>query len=166
VAKPLAFYRLHDSNLNYQGAAADFGRRFAKRVSLRMSELAHLREHAERRAIALPSGNLLDHDLTFVNYRLMLKRLGAAYEGSASDKAARLWRAGMSALRQRPLPLRLKAAHALWLTSLSCSPRWLVKRLVAARFGRGAPIQPLRRKLLPLPSGTGSADDRAARQSA
>ena len=166
VRKPLAFYRLHDSNLNYQGAADDYGLRFASRVSLRLGELEQLRQHAQGRAVPLPRGNLLDHDLTFVNYRLMLLRLGTSYEGSARDSVFRLWRAGMRAVAQRPNPLRLKAAHALWLASLACSPRPIAKRLIAARFNRGAPVHRARRKLLPTSNSTGAADEQAAQPSA
>lgn len=167
VPQALAFYRLHDSNLNYHGAAADdFGRRFARRVSLRISELTHLREHARKRSIELPAGNLLDHDLTFINYRLMLKRLGASYEGSESESVGALWKAGIAVLLERPLPLRLKLTHALWLTTLLCSPRWLANRLIAARFQRVPLFQPWRRSAVPLQNDASTSDDSAAQQSA
>ncbi|NLG74871.1 MAG: glycosyltransferase family 2 protein [Xanthomonadaceae bacterium] len=166
VRKPLACYRLHDSNLNYHGAADDYGRRFASRVSLRLRELAQLRQHAQRRAVSLPSGNLLDHDLTFVNYRLMLQRLGTSYEGSTRDSVFRLWRTGLRVIGQRPNPLRLKAAHALWLTSLACSPRPIAKRLIAARFNRGVPVHRARRKAIATSNGTAAADEQAAQPSA
>lgn len=160
VPDALGLYRLHDANQSYHGSASNaIGRRFAKQVGLRASELRLLAEHAAVRAIALPPGNLLDHDLPFVNYRLMLKKLGEAYEGGAGDSAFGLWRAGMVLLSRRPLPVRLKLGHAAWLTTLLCSPRALAGRLIALRFNRAALLQPIRRRLArwsgkqPAPSG-------------
>ncbi|MFO7304224.1 MAG: glycosyltransferase [Gammaproteobacteria bacterium] len=137
VHEVLAAYRLHDSNLNYQGAAHAYEKRFAQRVSLRRVEVRHLQEHASQRSIELPPGDVLDNELTFVNYRLMLKRLGAPYEGSERDRIERLWWAGLNTLARRPLPLPHKLAHALWLSVLSASPSWLAKRLIDARFRNG-----------------------------
>lgn len=37
------------------------------------------------RRVQLPDGNLLDYDMTFVNYRLMALKLGEPYEGCAAD---------------------------------------------------------------------------------
>lgn len=148
VPQVLGFYRLHDANQSYHGTASSaVGLRFAKQVALRTGEMRLLAEHARLRGVSLPSGALLDHDLPCVNYRLMLKKLGHAYDGDAADTPYRLWRAGLSLLSRRPLPARLKLAHALWLTLLLCSPRWLAARLITLRFNRAAFVQPIRRKL-------------------
>ena len=145
ITRPLGCYRLHGANQSFHGTTTgQIGVRFAKQVELRTSELRLLAEHAARLSVRLPPGNPLDQDLTFVNYRLMLKKLGQAYEGAAGDGASRLWRAGALAILRRPLPVRLKCAHAIWLTALVCSPRWLAYRLIALRFDRAALIQPLR----------------------
>lgn len=158
VAQPLAYYRLHDTNQSYHGSAAQaIGRRFARQVSLRRSELRLLAEHAAALGVALPAGPLLDHDLPSVNYRLMLKKLGEDYEDASLDTPTRLWRAGLRWLARRPLPLRLKLGHALWLTTLACSPRWLAARLIALRFNRAALLQPLRRQIARLSGRARSA---------
>ncbi len=164
LAKTLGYYRLHDSNLNYHGVTAtDFGARFSRRVSLRLREIEELRRHAARRERSLPRGNLLDHDLTFVNYRLMLKRLGASYEGATHDRSFGLWRKGIATLFNRPLPARLKLAHGMWLTALLCSPTRLAQRLINARFQR-TPMFGAHRKVDGLPDA--DLDERPARQSA
>ncbi|RQP26556.1 glycosyltransferase family 2 protein [Piscinibacter terrae] len=147
VPRALGYYRLHDANQSYHGAAsASIGERFAKQVAIRVVELQALREHAASHGVALPKGNLLDYDLPSVNYRLMNRKLGERYEGDEADTAAGLWRAGMSLLRKRPLPAALKLMHAAWLTALLCSPRWLARPLILLRFSRAALVQPVRRK--------------------
>lgn len=152
VHKSLGYYRLHDSNLNYHGtAASDFGTRFSRRVSLRLREIDELRRDAARLGHTLPSGNLLDHDLTFVNYRLMLKRLGASYEGSIGESALGLWRKGIAAALTRTMPPRMRVAHSVWFTALLLSPRALARRLIAARFHRRPLFQS--RARIEAPSG-------------
>jgi len=160
VPQVLGLYRLHDANQSYHGSASQaIGTRFARQVALRSSELATLHLAAAARGFPLPAGALLDHDLPFVNYRLMLKKLGVAYEGDAADSAWRLWRAGLACLQQRPLPAKLKLGHAAWLTVLLASPRPLASRLINLRFNRAALLQPLRRLLgrSPAPAGEGAA---------
>jgi hypothetical protein len=46
--------------------------------------------------------------------------------------------------------MRLKLAHAVWLTSLLCSPRWFAAWLIALRFNRAALVQPIRRRVARL----------------
>lgn len=151
VPRSLARYRLHDANQSYHGTASNaLGRRFAAQVALRASEAKALREHALACKFALPAGNLLDQDLPFINYRLMLHKLGERYEDSATDSPSGLWRAGIALLGRRPLPLRLKLAHALWLTVLLLSPAWLARRLIQLRFQRAALVQPIRRRVARL----------------
>jgi hypothetical protein len=151
VPQALGRYRLHDANMSYHGTGSNaLGLRFAKQVALRSSELRLLGERAASRGVALPPGNLLDHDLPFVNYRLMLKSLDENYTGAEADSAWRLWRSGMSVLRKRPLPIRLKLSHAAWMSTLLLSPRWLASRLIMLRFQRAALLQPIRRKLAAL----------------
>jgi|GEM_PF-252387 glycosyltransferase involved in cell wall biosynthesis len=153
ITKPLGYYRLHDANLNYQGAADDFATRFGSRVKLRLRELEELRQHAARRGQPLPPGNLLDYDIVFVNFRLMLRRLGASYPGSANESALGLWRKGMAMLCKRRLSNKMRLAHAMWLTALLLSPPPLARRLIAARFHR-KPI--LRTKQIAASSGAAS----------
>lgn len=151
VATPLGFYRLHDSNQSYHGTdKQSIGTRFLKQVGLRQTELALLVEHASRVGFALPAGNLLDRDIVFVNYRLMLLKLGDSYPDSEKDSPFRLWRAGMAVLANRPLSLKMKISHAVWLSVLLCSPRPIAKRLILLRFHRAAYFQPIRRKLQAL----------------
>jgi glycosyltransferase involved in cell wall biosynthesis len=148
IARTLGCYRLHESNLSYHGmGGASIGRRFARQVQIRRKELRLLAQHAAACGRSLPPGNILDRELAFVNYRLMLQRLGEGYDGAAGDTPARLWRAGMRVLIARPLPLALKLAHAAWLTVLLCSPAAISRRLIRLRFNRAALLRPVRRKL-------------------
>jgi glycosyltransferase involved in cell wall biosynthesis len=151
VPQALAMYRLHDANQSYHASATGgIGDRFSKQVALRRSEARLLADHAAACGVSLPAGDLLDHDLPAINYRLMLRKLHHDYDGATHDTSGRLWRAGLTCLSRRPLPMRLKLAHAVWLTSLLCSPRWFAAWLIALRFNRAALVQPIRRKVARL----------------
>ncbi len=151
VPQALGRYRLHDANQNYHGTSSrSLGPRFAKQVNIRVGELQVLAQHAKACGANLPAGPLIDHDLPSINYRLMLRKLGERYEGSESDSTFRLWRAGMTVLSRRPLPMRLKLVHASWLTVLLISPRWLASKLTLLRFERAAIVQPIRRRIASL----------------
>ncbi|KQP43209.1 hypothetical protein ASF44_06475 [Pseudorhodoferax sp. Leaf274] len=157
VPQALARYRLHQANQNYHGTTSNaIGVRFAKQVNLRVSEVNVLRQHAAALGVQLPEGNLLDHDMTFINYRLMALKLGEPYEESAGDSPGRLWRAGIVALRKRPLPSHLKLFHMLWLTALRWSPRSAARALIQLRFQRAELLQPWRRRWATL-TGLGRA---------
>ena len=152
ITRSLGCYRLHASNYSYHGVGANsIGQRFARQVQIRWNEVRLLREHAAASGRELPPGNILDRELTFVNYRLMLKRLGQDYDGAAADSALGLWLAGIATLVKRPLAARLKIAHAAWLSALLCSPRWLSRRLILLRFRRSAARQLIRRMLDSMP---------------
>lgn len=147
----LGRYRLHENNQSYQGTnASSLGLRFSRRVDRRLAEIAFLRQHAQRRAARLPQVNMLDQDLFMVNYRLMLQKLGDAYQTREADSATGVWRAGMQLLRTRAMPLSRKCLHAAWLTALWLSPRWLARLLIRLRFARAELLRPLR--------GQGSVD--------
>jgi glycosyltransferase involved in cell wall biosynthesis len=148
VNRVLGYLRLHGANNSFHGiTAGPIGRRFAKRIAIRSDEFRMLARHAASRGHVLPAGNIGDYDLAFVTYRMMLKRLGQDYEGAAADTPGRLWKAGARALVRRPLPTSLKLAHAAWLTTMLCSPRWLCRLLVLLRFNRAALLQPMRSAL-------------------
>jgi glycosyltransferase involved in cell wall biosynthesis len=148
VNRVLGYLRLHGANNSFHGlTAGPIGRRFAKRIAIRSDEFRILAEHAASLGHVLPRRNVGDYDLTFVTYRMMLKRLGEDYEGAAADTPGRLWKAGVMALIRRPLPASLKLAHAAWLTTMLFSPRWLCRLLVLLRFNRADLLQPIRRTL-------------------
>jgi hypothetical protein len=87
IDRRLGCYRLHGATRSYHATTTQqIGVRFAKQMALRTSELWLLAEHAAKVSVPLPRGNLLDHDPTFVNYRLMLKKLGEDYEAAADAR--------------------------------------------------------------------------------
>ena len=148
IARVLGCYRLHGGNLDHQGAggAAD-PERFAKSIARRYGEIAVLREHAVRRNVTLPPGNLLDSDLVFINYRLMLKKLGVSYMGAEADTPGGLWQHAMRVVGAMSSSPGAKAAHILWFSALAVAPRGLARMLVTLRFNRAAYIQPVRRRM-------------------
>lgn len=147
IDRVLGLYRLHGSNQSLQGTgSASLGRRFSLRVDRRLNEITYLERHAVRRGKSLPAVRLLDQDLFMVNYRLMLQKLGQPYQTSEQDTSLSVWRAGMHLLRTRAMPLRRKALHAAWLTTLLASPRPMARALIQLRFERQALLQPLRRR--------------------
>jgi glycosyltransferase involved in cell wall biosynthesis len=140
IAEPLAAYRIHGANL----WASDGGDplRLPYRIRHRRSEERLMRRHAAARGIAVPEPSILDSELAFINYRLMAKKLGLAYEGSGDDSLASLAALGGKLLleeaRQRALPARLLLAHLLWFGVLSGAPRPAVSALFYLRFNRSA----------------------------
>lgn len=143
IPKPLGSYRLHGAN-SWASNGNDIAR-LPERIELRLTEFQALKAHASKQAVQLAPGNPLDHELTFVNYRLMCVRLGQTYTGSAADTPASLWKHGMAFLRTECMPMRVKLAHAAWLGVISVAPGPLAKFLITLRFNRARYIQPVRR---------------------
>jgi hypothetical protein len=109
-----------------------------ERIRHRRFEIATLREHAARKGVALPAGDILDHELPFLNYRLGALKLGLDYEGRDSDSVAGLLvRAGRAILAE-DLPARQKAAHLAWFLALGLAPRPVAARLLWLRFNRAS----------------------------
>jgi len=149
IAEPLGSYRIHGANM----WASDGGDplRLPHRIRHRRNEERLMRRHAAARGVAVPEASILDHELAFINYRLMAKKLGLAYEGSADDSIASLATSGsrllLDAARKGALPPRLLLAHLLWFGALSGAPRPAVRGLFYLRFNRGAPLGEWRGRL-------------------
>jgi glycosyltransferase involved in cell wall biosynthesis len=135
IAKTLASYRIHGSNL-WSNTGSDW-QRLPERIRQRASEIALMQRHAQKRGVSLPEQSALDHEIAFVNYRLMAKTLGLAYEGSSRDTRARLLQQAFRVLRNERYPARLSLAHAAWFSALAVSPRGPAQRLMRLRFRRG-----------------------------
>lgn len=151
VPRVLGQYRLHTQNQSYHNTAANrMDLRFAKQIALRRSEFDALREHARRAGVSLPEGNLLDRELVFLNYRLMVKKLGGQYADDARDSVMSLWRKSVALVLGRPLRLKARMAHLAWATALAASPRVLARALVQLRFNRAEVFKRFRRSSTPL----------------
>jgi len=161
IPRCLASYRLHGANM-WASNGFDLTR-LPERIRLRRLEIAELVAHARARGVALPPGDMLDHELPFINYRLMALRLGQRYEGAEADTPASLWRAGMRFLKSAPMRGRVRLAHGLWLGALRLAPRPLAATLIQLRFRRAQYLQPLRQAVARL---LGRGDARAAAPSA
>lgn len=143
--RSLGSYRIHPSNQSYHGAGtAGVEQRFVKQIALRRSEQRALRIVAAPHGVALAPVDLLDHELVFINYRLMMRKLGAAYEGSDADSVGGLWALGLAYLARRPLALRLRLQNLVWLSVLALVPAVIARRLVLLRFNRGDVLRPVR----------------------
>lgn len=142
IPRCLASYRLHGANM-WASNGLDLTR-LPERIRLRRLEIAELVAHARTRGVALPAGDLLDHELPFINYRLMALRLGQRYEGAEADTPTTLWRVGMRFLQSAPMRLRARVAHGVWLTALWAAPRPVAAALIQLRFRRAQFLQPLR----------------------
>ncbi len=139
IQQTLGQYRLHDNNQSYHGVGPDqLVQRFARQIAMRTAELALLQQHAAAVGVALPEGSLLDNDLVFINYRLMVRKAGGRYAGDDNDSAVGLATAAWRALRDRPLPWRQRVMHSAWLLALLPSPSALARALVQLRFNRAA----------------------------
>jgi glycosyltransferase involved in cell wall biosynthesis len=135
IPRVLASYRIHGKNL--WSSTGDDAARLPARIRQRASEVALMVEHARARGVELPRESVLDHEIAFVNYRLISKTLGLDYEGAANDTRSRLFGQALRVLRQERYPAKLTLAHALWFGALAVATRGPAERLVRLRFQRG-----------------------------
>lgn len=156
VAECLASYRLHGSNM--WGSNGTDIERLSERIAHRQGELAALQAHARRLGRVVPA-DALDHELAFINYRLMALKLGQPYPGHQADSPAALCRLAHDFLRREPMPATVRAAHASWFELLRRAPRPVARALVRFRYRRAELLRPwadLKRRL-GRPAGAGIA---------
>jgi len=134
IARQLGSYRIHGKNL-WSNTGTDL-QRLPERIRQRASEVALMQRHARERGVALPDESALDHEIAFVNYRLMAKTLGLSYDGSRRDTRAGLFGKALNVLKNERYPARLSLAHALWFGALALVPRAPAERLMRLRFQR------------------------------
>ena len=145
-AESLGCYRVHQANQSYHGAGTTgVEQRFQKQIALRRSEERELRALALRQGVTLAPVDLLDHELVFINYRMMVKKLGQPYEGSAGDSVGSLFLRALTFMRERPLSMRFRLQNLLWLSVLALSPSAVARQLVLLRFNRDSLFKPVRR---------------------
>jgi glycosyltransferase involved in cell wall biosynthesis len=145
VPRTLGSYRIHGDN-DWASRGDDVGR-LPERIRHRRVEIATLREHAARKGVALPEGDILDHELPFLNYRLSALKLGLDYQGRGADSVAGLLACASRAILGEELPARLKLAHLAWFVALGLAPRPVAARLMWLRFNRVA-VKAAGRRLL------------------
>lgn len=143
IPRVLGQYRIHGANM-WTSDGLDL-ERLPYRIEHRRRELAFMRSHAARLGVVVPSGDVLDHELPFLNYRLMALKLGRDYQGRSDDTVARLLRAARRAVIAERLPPRLAAAHIAWFHLLAAAPARATPALIHLRFGRGSWLAPARR---------------------
>ncbi|MDF3064445.1 MAG: hypothetical protein K0R38_46 [Polyangiaceae bacterium] len=132
----LASYRVHGQNL-WSNTGSDAAR-LPARIHQRRLEIALMRRHAAERGVVVSSEDVLDHELAFVNYRLMAKKLGLTYPGSDVESISGLLAKAWRLLRtERHSPAKL-TQHALWFSTLAATPPAATRGLMRLRFGRGA----------------------------
>jgi glycosyltransferase involved in cell wall biosynthesis len=134
IPRQLASYRIHGKNL-WSNTGTDL-QRLPERIRQRASEVALMKRHALERGVQLPDESALDHEIAFVNYRLMAKALGLSYDGSRHDTRAGLFGRALRVLKNERYPARLSLAHAAWFGALALAPRAPAERLMRMRFQR------------------------------
>jgi glycosyltransferase involved in cell wall biosynthesis len=134
IPRQLGSYRIHGKNL-WSNTGTDL-QRLPERIRQRASEVALMQRHALERGVQLPDESALDHEIAFVNYRLMAKALGLSYEGSRGDTRAGLLGQALRVLKNERYPAKLSLAHALWFGALALAPRAPAEQLMRVRFQR------------------------------
>jgi glycosyltransferase involved in cell wall biosynthesis len=134
IAEPLAAYRIHGANM-WTSDGSDW-RRLPQRIAHRRREEVLLRRHAAERGVSVPEQSILDHELAFINYRLMARKLGLEYEGHDRESTLALLQQACRVLAAERLPPASSAAHLLWFSALALAPRSAAQRLVQLRFNR------------------------------
>ncbi len=145
IPRVLASYRVHGHNA-WSTRGGDT-QRLPARIERRRAELALMQRHAHARGVALPEESALDHEIAFINYRLMAQALGLSYTGAEQDSRARLLRAALATLLRERYPWQLSLAHGVWCGVLSVAPVTLAKQLIRLRFQREEVKQRVRRAL-------------------
>jgi glycosyltransferase involved in cell wall biosynthesis len=135
IPKVLARYRVHGQNL-WSNTGADASR-LPARIEQRAAEVALMVEHARARGVAISAENALDHEIAFVNYRMMAKTLGLSYRGADTDTKLGLLMRALRLLRRERYPAKLTLAHALWFGALTVASKSQAERLMRLRFQRG-----------------------------
>jgi len=143
IPRVLGWYRIHGANM-WTSDGLDPSR-LPYRIEHRRREIAFMRAHAARNGVALPADDVLDHELPFLNYRLIALKLGMEYEGRSGDSIGRLLRSARRSVVAERLPPKLAAAHVAWFHALAAAPARVVPTLIRLRFGRGAFLAPARR---------------------
>lgn len=134
IAEPLGSYRVHGENL-WSVRPGD-EKRLPERISLRYEEVGSMLQHARKAGVSVPSTNVLDHELTFINYRLMARKLGLDYEASDRDSNAGLYVSALRLLAKEQLPGSAKALHLAWFSVLAVTPKRISEKLIQLRFDR------------------------------
>jgi glycosyltransferase involved in cell wall biosynthesis len=146
IPRALGSYRVHGANL--WSSTGNDNSRLPKRIQHRRLEISMMQQYAKQRNVALPEVDALDHELPFINYRLMALKLGMNYEGKDRDRAVGLaWRGCHLAVKES-LPLSLKLSHVGWFMVLMLMPtRMAVESLIRLRFNRAEVIRAFKRTL-------------------
>jgi glycosyltransferase involved in cell wall biosynthesis len=131
----LAAYRIHGQNL-WSSRGNDFAR-LPERIRQRRAELDLVRVHADRTGQQAPEVSL-DHEIAFLNYRLMAQQLGLSYPGSPIDSKLGLFLKALRLLKREGYPLRHGLAHASWFAALGLGPKPVARALMQLRFRRAA----------------------------
>ena len=155
IPDALGFYRIHGANM-WASDGLDEGR-LPGRIHHRRRELSFMRAHAATQGVTVPAPDALDHELPFLNYRLMALKLGLDYEGRAGDTVQGLvWRAYRWLAAER-LPLPVSMAHGAWFLAMALAPRPAAARLIRLRFNRAAVFDSVRRSFSRLVPGARDA---------
>jgi glycosyltransferase involved in cell wall biosynthesis len=143
IPRVLGQYRIHGANM-WTSDGLD-QTRLPYRIEHRRREVAFMRTHAARMGVAVPAGDVLDHELPFLNYRLIALKLGLDYQGRANDTVGGLLRAAQRAVIEERFPPKLALAHLAWFHVLAAAPARVTPALIRLRFGRGAWLAPAQR---------------------
>lgn len=145
IPEVLGSYRVHGSNL-WSNTGND-NAKLPKRISHRLLEIAAMKDWAKRKGVPLANGNPLDHELPFINYRLMAIRLGLDYPGRNQDRRLKLVLAGCIEGMKQSVPWSQKLGHLGWFPLIALLPRALLQPLIRFRYNRSEFFLGLRRKL-------------------
>lgn len=143
LAQTLGAYRIHGAN-GWSSDGLDVAR-LPKRIGHRRTEIAIMRAHAHARGVTVPAGDVLDHELPFLNYRLMAFKLGLDYDGKDADTVPALVGRALRQVARERLPASLAAGHVAWFLTFAATPAALARHLVRLRMNRSALLAPLRR---------------------
>jgi glycosyltransferase involved in cell wall biosynthesis len=136
INESIGLYRLHDTNLDYQSHKSFSLHRFSKSVRRRYREYSSARRKARKLGRKFPKQNILNHEFSFISYRLFLKQCGHSYIGSLQENRCWLFCLLLKYFITNPVKPSFAAKALAWHGLLLFCPSPLALKMIKLRFER------------------------------
>ncbi len=130
ISEPLGCYRIHGSN-DYSINRIDVDK-FVGYLRHRERTVGFVKKHYKAKGQAIED-NVLDNDLKYLEYRLVVEKLGQA-EGKTAKDLWQVVKLGMRAAWKSPFLLIPKLLRMAWIPIIGLMPKVLARPLIEQRF--------------------------------
>lgn len=148
IVEPMGEYSIHGANKSHEDQGRSFAKpQFARRIDIRRAELALLADHCIRLDRPVPLRDPLDHEIAFVNYRMIAHRIHRHRTDSRSPGRFHFWKRGVTLGLRDGGGIRQRLSHVAWFSALFVAPQRVVGLLIDARYGRAVIVKQLGKAL-------------------